>query len=52
MRRERFPENDIYLIGFSIGANQMLRFLNEHQTSMDPIKAVVSISTAFDVIHP
>jgi len=43
---------DLYAIGFSLGANSIMRYLGQmgEQTKEHEIKAAVSISPAFDVL--
>jgi predicted alpha/beta-fold hydrolase len=42
---------DIYGVGFSLGANHLLRYLGANETSANhEIKAAISISNPFDVM--
>jgi predicted alpha/beta-fold hydrolase len=46
--RERFPGRDINAIGFSLGANMLLKWLNQMGKN-SPIKKAVAISVPFDL---
>lgn len=47
---EKLGDNiDIYGVGFSLGANHLLRYLGEHHHNTG-LKAAISISNPFDVL--
>ena len=47
--RERYPEAKLMSIGFSMGANMMVKYLGE-RGSESQVDAAVSISNAFDFV--
>lgn len=46
--RNRHPDRDIYTVGFSLGGNMILKWLNE-MGDQSPIKKAVTISVPFDL---
>lgn len=46
--KNRFPERDIYVVGFSLGGNMLLKWLND-MSDNSPIKKAVAISVPFDL---
>ena len=45
---KRYPGRDIYAVGFSLGGNMLLKWLNDLNTD-SPIKKAVAISVPFDL---
>jgi predicted alpha/beta-fold hydrolase len=41
---------EVYGVGFSLGANHLLRYLGTHEKDNTRIKAAISVSNPFDVI--
>lgn len=46
---DKFSEAPIYCLGFSIGANQLLRYLAETNNNNNRIKGAVAISTPWNI---